>query len=42
MTALSSLSFAYGPALVVAGVLMIPSVREIAFDDLTESPCPRC
>ncbi len=35
-TALSSLTFAYGPALVVVGILMVQSAREIAFDDLTE------
>lgn len=33
---LAALRFAYGPALVVVGVLMIPAVRNIAFDDLTE------
>lgn len=30
------LRYAYGPALVAVGVLMIGSVRDLAFDDLTE------
>jgi AGZA family xanthine/uracil permease-like MFS transporter len=33
---LQSLRFAYAPALVVVGLLMIGSARHIAFDDLTE------
>lgn len=33
---LQSLNFAYGPALVVVGVLMIGSMARLAFDDLTE------
>jgi AGZA family xanthine/uracil permease-like MFS transporter len=33
---LQKLSFAYGPALIAVGVLMIDSMRHIAFDDLTE------
>ncbi len=34
---LQSLEFAYGPALVVVGVLMTSSIARIEFDDLTES-----
>lgn len=33
---LQNLRFAYGPALVAVGVLMLGSVRKIRFDDLTE------
>jgi AGZA family xanthine/uracil permease-like MFS transporter len=33
---LQELRFAYGPALIAVGVLMIGSVRKIEFDDLTE------
>jgi AGZA family xanthine/uracil permease-like MFS transporter len=33
---LQAMRFAYAPALVAVGVLMIGSVREIALDDLTE------
>lgn len=33
---LQELRFAYGPALIAVGVLMIGSVRKIDFDDLTE------
>jgi AGZA family xanthine/uracil permease-like MFS transporter len=33
---LQQLRFAYGPALIAVGVLMIGSVRKIDFDDLTE------
>jgi AGZA family xanthine/uracil permease-like MFS transporter len=33
---MQKLSFAYGPALIAVGVLMLDSVRNIAFDDLTE------
>jgi AGZA family xanthine/uracil permease-like MFS transporter len=33
---LQSLRFAYGPALIAVGVLMLGSVRKIRFDDLTE------
>ena len=33
---LQQLRFAYGPALIVVGLLMIVSVRHLAFDDLTE------
>jgi AGZA family xanthine/uracil permease-like MFS transporter len=35
-TPLQSLQFAYGPALIVVGVLMTSSIRRIGFDDLTE------
>ncbi|HUI06364.1 MAG TPA: NCS2 family permease [Verrucomicrobiae bacterium] len=34
---LQNLRFAYGPALVAVGVLMLGSVKKIDFDDLTES-----
>jgi adenine/guanine/hypoxanthine permease len=34
---LQSLTFAYGPALLAVGVLMIGSVKGIDFDDLTEA-----
>ena len=33
---LQQLRFAYGPALIAVGVLMLDSIRKIAFDDLTE------
>lgn len=33
---LQSLRYAYGPALIAVGVLMLDSVRRIEFDDLTE------
>ena len=33
---LQELSYAYGPALIVVGLLMLESVRKIHFDDLTE------
>jgi AGZA family xanthine/uracil permease-like MFS transporter len=33
---LQQLRFAYGPALIAVGALMLDSVRRIAFDDLTE------
>ncbi|HEX9160080.1 MAG TPA: NCS2 family permease [Thermoanaerobaculia bacterium] len=33
---LQQLSFAYGPALIAVGVLMLESVKRIDFDDLTE------
>ncbi len=33
---LQQLQYAYGPALIAVGVLMIGSIRHIAFDDLTE------
>ncbi|MBI2214185.1 MAG: NCS2 family permease [Acidobacteria bacterium] len=33
---LQSMQFAYAPALIAVGVLMIGSIREIALDDLTE------
>jgi adenine/guanine/hypoxanthine permease len=33
---LQDLSYAYGPALIVVGLLMLGSVRKIHFDDLTE------
>jgi len=33
---LSSLGFAYGPALIVVGAVMIPAVKGIDFDDMTE------
>jgi AGZA family xanthine/uracil permease-like MFS transporter len=36
ITPLQSLRYAYAPALVVVGLLMIGSVRRIDFDDLTE------
>jgi AGZA family xanthine/uracil permease-like MFS transporter len=34
---LQSLAYAYGPALIAVGVLMVGSVRKIDFDDLTEA-----
>ena len=33
---LQKLKFAYGPALIAVGVLMIGSIRQVHFDDLTE------
>ena len=36
VTPLQSLKFAYGPALIVVGILMIKSIVQIRFDDLTE------
>ena len=33
---LQQLRFAYGPALIAVGVLMLGSIRKVAFDDLTE------
>lgn len=33
---LQKLTFAYGPALIAVGVLMLDSIRNIAYDDLTE------
>ena len=36
MAPLQELRFAYGPALIVVGVLMMGAIRGIAFDDLTE------
>jgi len=33
---LQQLRFAYGPALIAVGVLMLDAIRHIAFDDLTE------
>ena len=36
VTPLQHLKYAYGPALVAVGVLMIGSIRKIDFDDLTE------
>ena len=33
---LQQLRFAYGPALIAVGVLMLDSIRKIAFEDLTE------
>ena len=36
VTPLQSLTFAYGPALIVVGILMIRSISKIEFDDLTE------
>jgi len=33
---MQQLRFAYGPALIAVGVLMLDSIRRIAFDDLTE------
>ncbi|HEY0866900.1 MAG TPA: NCS2 family permease [Fimbriimonas sp.] len=37
ITPLQSLTFAYGPALVVVGVLMLPAIKHVDFEDLTES-----
>jgi AGZA family xanthine/uracil permease-like MFS transporter len=37
VTPLQSLTYAYGPALIAVGVLMIGSVTRIDFDDLTEA-----
>jgi AGZA family xanthine/uracil permease-like MFS transporter len=34
---LQALRFAYGPALIAVGVLMLPSIKKVDFDDLTES-----
>ena len=34
---LQGLGYAYGPALILVGLLMLPSVKEIDFDDLTET-----
>ena len=36
VTPLQHLRYAYGPALIAVGVLMIGSIRKINFDDLTE------
>ncbi len=36
VTPLQHLKYAYGPALIAVGVLMIGSIRKIDFDDLTE------
>jgi len=36
VVALTELRFAYGPALIVVGVMMMPAFRKLAFDDLTE------
>lgn len=36
-TPLQTLGFAYGPALLMVGVLMMASVRHVNFDDFTES-----
>ncbi len=36
VTPLQSLQFAYGPALIVVGILMIRAIGKINFDDLTE------
>ena len=36
VTPLQELRFAYGPALIAVGVLMLDSIRRIDFDDLTE------
>ena len=36
VTPLQELRFAYGPALIAVGVLMLESIRRIDFDDLTE------
>ena len=33
---LQHLKYAYGPALIAVGVLMIGSIRKVEFDDLTE------
>ena len=33
---LQELRYAYGPALIAVGILMVGSIRKIAFDDLTE------
>jgi AGZA family xanthine/uracil permease-like MFS transporter len=37
ITPIQSLGFAYGPALLLVGLLMLPAARHIHFDDLTES-----
>lgn len=37
VTPLQSLGFAYGPALIIVGLLMLSSSKHIAFDDFTES-----
>jgi len=37
VTPLQSLEYAYGPALVVVGILMMDSIRKIAFEDATEA-----
>lgn len=34
---LQHLSYAYGPALIVVGIMMMPAVKHIDFDDLTEA-----
>ncbi len=34
---LQGLSYVYGPALIAVGVLMMPAVKKIDFDDLTEA-----
>lgn len=36
VASLAALRFAYGPALVVVGVLMVPAIKRLDFDDLTE------
>ena len=36
VTPLQSLKFAYGPALIVVGILMIRTIGKVQFDDLTE------
>jgi len=36
VVALTELRFAYGPALILVGVLMMPAFRKMEFDDLTE------
>ncbi|AIE85623.1 NCS2 family permease [Fimbriimonas ginsengisoli] len=37
ITPVQALGFAYGPALILVGLLMLPAARAIEFDDLTES-----
>jgi adenine/guanine/hypoxanthine permease len=36
-TPLQQLGFAYGPALMLVGVMMLPSIKHIDFDDITEA-----
>lgn len=36
VVALTELRFAYGPALILVGVMMMPAFRKMEFDDLTE------
>jgi AGZA family xanthine/uracil permease-like MFS transporter len=36
VVALTELRFAYGPALILVGVMMMPAFRKLEFDDLTE------